>query len=117
MRVPKHSGHVGEKIDLGTPVPHLDDGGVLRTNSEQRRIGMQHLEIAANCNRLRNDSAVVENKRWHSLQRIDRRIFWSLVLHRHNVDLLGRNSNSLLGQKNSRAPRIWRQPTVIKLHP
>ena len=77
---------------------------------------MLHLEITADRDRLCNDGAVVENQRRHSLQRIDRRIFRRLVLHRYHVDLFGRYRDALLREENPGTARIRRKPAVIEFH-
>jgi hypothetical protein len=103
-------------MQLETPVPHLDLCHRQGTASEQGRIGMQSLEVAADGDRLRDHRAVVEHQRGNPHERVDRRIGRGLVLQRTKVHLLDRQADVLLGQENPRASRIGRPSAVIKLH-
>src|ERR1700722_316047 len=49
-----------QNLEPPPPVPHLDDGFVLRVDAHQLRLGLDVLEIAANRDRLRDMRAVVE---------------------------------------------------------
>ncbi len=108
--------YVGKEIDLGPPVPHFDDGDIFGTDTKQGGIRLQHFEISANSDRLRNDGAIVKNKSRHSLQRIDRRVLRRLVLHQHDIDLLGRQGDAFFCQKNARTSGIGGHFAVIEFH-
>ena len=66
--------HRAQQIEFGAPVPHLDQRALQRAAAEQRRIGMQRLEIAADGDRFGDHRAVVENQRRQPLHRVDRGI-------------------------------------------
>jgi hypothetical protein len=112
----KHRCHVGKEIDLGPPVPHFDDGNVFGSDTKQWRVGLKHFEIPANRNRFRNDRAIIKNKSRHPLQRVDRRIFRRLVLHQHDIDLLGRHGDPFFSEEDARSPRVWGHFAVIEFH-
>src|SRR5215467_5063991 len=77
---------------------------------------MQHFEISTNRNRLRDDRAVIEHKRGHSLQWIDRRIFPSLMLQFRDIDLFDWHRNTLFSLEDTYAPGVWHKLAVIELH-
>src|SRR5690242_19813905 len=77
---------------------------------------MQDFEISTDRNRFRDDCAVIEHKRWHSLQWVDRRIFRSLMLHSHDIDLFRRHRDDLFREKNAHAAWVRRHLAVIELH-
>src|SRR6266550_7494415 len=104
------------KMQLETPIPHLDAGKLQRTAPEQRRIGLERLEITADRDRFRDHRAVVENERRHALERVNRGIGRRHLLHGAEIDLLHGQRDTLLGQKDPRAPRIGRAASVVKLH-
>ena len=60
--------------------------------------------------------AVVENQRRHALHRIDRGEGVALLLQRAEIDLLGRNRDSLLGEEDTHPPRIGSTAAIIELH-
>ena len=84
--------------------------------AEQRRLGMELLEIAADRDRFGDDRAVVELERRHALQRVDRGIGGDLCASLPEIDLLGRHRDALFGQEHLDPPGIGRPAAVIKLH-
>ena len=103
-------------MQLEAAIPHLDAGKLQRTTPEQRWIGLERLEITADRDRFREHRAVVENERRHALERIDRGIVRRHLRQGAEIDLLHGQRDTLLGQKDSRASRIGRATSVVKLH-
>ena len=58
-----------QQVELGLALPHLDFGALARAGPEQRGLGMQLLEIAADGDRFGDEVAVVEFERGHALER------------------------------------------------
>src|SRR5260221_3176751 len=116
MRMAKYRCHVGKEIDLGPSVPHFNDCRILGSDTEQRRLRLQHFEISADRDRFRDDGAIIKNKSGHSLQRVDRRIFRRLVLHQHDIDLLGWYRDAFFSQEYARTPGVWGHFAVIEFH-
>jgi hypothetical protein len=112
----KHLGNAEQQVQLDAAAPHLDDSRIAPAAPEQRRLGLQCIEIAADCDRLGDHGAVVEDERRHPLHRIDRRVGGALVLQRADVDLLHRDLDTLLGEKDAHPARVWRTAAVIEFH-
>ena len=104
------------EIELRAPIPHFDQRALQRAAAEQRRIGLQRLEIAADGDRFGDHGAVVEHKRRKPLHRIDCGESFGAMLLRANVDLLGRNLDALLGEEDAHPPRVGRAAAVVELH-
>ena len=104
-------------MQLDPALPHLDQRNFERAAAEQRRLGMERLEVTADGDRLSDYGAIVELQRGHPLHRIDRRKRIAALLKLAEVNLLGRNRNALLGQEHANAARIGGAATVIELHP
>ena len=115
MQVLKHRGDRQEQMKLDAPVPHFHQRAFERAAAEQRRIGVEPLEIPADRDRLRNRRAVVEQERGEALHRVDGGIGVSAVLARRDVDLLHGNLDALLGEEYPHPPRIGRTAAVIEL--
>ena len=94
-------------MKLGAPVPHFDQCALERAAAEQRRIGLQHLEIAADGDRFGDHGAIVKHERRHPLHRIDRGIGGRALLQFAEIDLLGRNLDPLFGQKICAPAADW----------
>src|ERR1700734_2631691 len=60
--------------------------------------------------------AVVELKHRPPLHRIDRGKGLRALLHRAEIDLLGRHCNALLGQENAHPARIGGASAVVEFH-
>src|SRR5262245_6099084 len=103
-------------MQLKAPIPHLGPRDLQGATAEQRRSGMQRLEVAADRNRFRNYGAIVEDQRRHPHQWINRGESRRLVLQGAEIHLLQRERNALLRQKDARASRIGRAPAVEELH-
>ena len=116
MKMAKHLGHAEQKPLLEPAIPHLDDRRVASAAAEQRRLGLQCFEIAADRDRFGDHSAVIENKGWYLLQWIDRRISRSLVLERSDIDLLFLDLDALFGQEYADPPRVGGTTAVVELH-
>src|SRR5262245_17007041 len=116
MRIAKDMGDRKQEMQLEPPVPHLDARHLERAAPEQRRLRLQRLEVAADCDRLRDHRAVIEDQRRHPHDRIDRGEGVRFLLHGAEIDRLDRHLDPLLRQKYPRAPRIGRAPPVVKLH-
>ena len=78
-------------MQFQAPVPHFDLGYLQCPAPEQRRIGVELLEIAADRDRFRDRDAVVEYQHRHALDRIDRGEGGRLLRHRAEIDLLQRH--------------------------
>ena len=116
MQMLEYARHRQEQVQLDAPVPHFDQRGLERAAPEQRRIGLQRLEIAADGDRLRDHGAVVEHERRHPLHRIDRGIGLGALRHCPEIDLLGRDLDALLGQKYAHPPRIGGAAAIVEFH-
>jgi hypothetical protein len=97
-------------------LPHLDLGLAERTAAEQRRLGVQFLEVAADGDGFGEDCAIVKFEHRQALQRIARGNIRLLVLHRPHVDGNPGHIDALFGQKHADAPRVRRPSPVKQLH-
>src|SRR5215211_2012325 len=61
VQVAKDMRNRKQQVQLEAAIPHLDARKLQRAASEQRRIGLERLEVAADRDRLRDYRAVVEN--------------------------------------------------------
>ena len=82
MQMLKHRGDRQEQMKLDAPVPHFHQRAFERAAAEQRRIGVEPLEIPADGDRLRDRRAVVEQERGEALHRVDGGIGVGAVLAR-----------------------------------
>ena len=71
VAVAEDVGDRKQEVQLEPAIPHLDLRLLQRAPPEQRRLGMERLEIAADGDRFREYRAVVQYQRRHPLQRID----------------------------------------------
>src|SRR5215213_7835763 len=105
-----------EQAELEAPLPHLDTSPLERAGAEQRRLGMQLLEIAADRDRLADHGPVVELEGRSALQRIDGHIGRRLVLEPGKVDRDDRDRDAFLGEKYPHPARVRRPAGVVELH-
>ncbi len=100
------------QVQLHAPLPHLSGSQFFRRAPEQRRLGMQRLEVPADGHRLADAVAVVEFQHWNAHERIAAEHLLTLVFFRHDVDVAAFHLNAFLGQENAHAPGIGR-PVVF----
>ena len=60
-----------QSLELGAPTPHFDQGLLERGLAEERRVGLQRLEIAADGDRFADAGAVVEHEVGDHALRVD----------------------------------------------
>jgi hypothetical protein len=116
MRVAKNMRDRPEQMEFNPPLPHLDHRRLLGPRAEQRWLGVERFEIAADRDRLGNDRAVIELKGRHPLQWIDRGVGGRLVRQFAQIDLLGRHRDPLFRQEDLDPAGIGRPAPVIELH-
>ena len=77
---------------------------------------MQRLEVAADRDRLGDAGAVVELEHRQPAHRIDLEEFGLAVFGRRYIHLLQRNRDSLFGQEDAHAARIWSLSIFVDFH-
>src|SRR5271154_1260260 len=96
----------GKQVQLHSPVPHLDERLLAIVLAHQVGLGMQAFEVAADRNRFGEMGAVVELDEGQAARGILREHLRRAVLAGENVDLLGRDLESLFRYENSKASRV-----------
>src|SRR6202789_395286 len=94
--------------EFPAPDPHLDQRLLARIAAEQRGLGMQRFEIAADRDRFGDERAVVEFQHRQLPERILLEEFRRLVLAPHQRDALLRHRDALLGKEDAHLARIGR---------
>jgi hypothetical protein len=115
-QVPERRRDRSVEIQLGPSIPHLNRRDLARIASEQIRLRLERVEKSANCHRLRDRRAVVENQHGHALHRIDGGERVALLLETGEVDLPLRDVDSLLREENADTARIGRTAPVDQFH-
>src|SRR5206468_3546665 len=70
MTLAKRIGDRLQNVKFDAAIPHLDQRALLRIGAEQRRLGMEFLEVTADSNALGNISTIVELEHRNRAQRI-----------------------------------------------
>jgi hypothetical protein len=97
-------------------LPHLGPRYAERAAPEQRRLGLDLLEIAADGDGFGQDRAIVQFENRQPLQRIAAAHFGAAVLERAHVDRHNRHVDSFLGQKDAHPARVGRAAAVEQFH-
>ncbi len=104
------------QAQLQASLPHFDHRALQRADAEQRRVGMQLFDVAADRHRFGDDRSVVEFERRDALEGIERGKGLGLVLHAREVDVDGRYRDALFRQEDPHAPRVGREVGIVKPH-
>src|SRR6516164_1472779 len=105
-----------DSIPLDPPQPGFNDGSFLRAPPHQRRIRVELFKVAANRNDVGNRRTAIEFEyRNHAIriQRTERRRELFAVAQ---IDLRGRQGNTILDEKDSHATRAGCSDAVVKFH-
>src|SRR6516225_5023650 len=105
-----------DSIPLDPPQPGFNDGSFLRAPPHQGRIRMELFEVAAYRNDVGNHRTAIEFEYWNHAIRIQgaerRRELFAVT----QINLHGRQGNTLLSKKNTHATRAGCRCAVIKFH-
>ena len=108
--------HRQQEVHLHAPLPHLHPGLAKCALAEQRRLGVQFLEIAADGDGFGQDGPVVELENGKPLKRIALGDLLRAMPHRAHVDRNQRHVDALLREEDANPARVRRAASVIELH-
>src|SRR5262249_50191112 len=115
-RVAENMRNRSKQVELDPPLPHLDHRRLLGSGTEQRGLGIECFEVAADRNRLGNDRSVIELEGRNALKWIDRGVRGRLVRQLAEVDLLGWHRDALFRLEHLHPARIGGATSVKELH-